>query len=189
MMKLKLSAAVLLLGLPLLSYADGCTLDSGGAQNNNVFSGATTCTKATLDKISVNGQLTLKDSTIATVVANGAVNITQSTIAKLVANGPMNLNDAKIDKLILKGALESVNSNIANITITGGLNLKDSKAGDIIINHTSMLPGGDKIYLKGNTVVNGNITFTNENGTVYQEKDVKLNGKVIGGKVEQLLLS
>jgi hypothetical protein len=41
-----------------------------------------------------------------------------------------------------------------------------------------------RVSLKGSSVVTGDIIFTNGNGAVYQDKGVRFNGKVVGGKLE-----
>ena len=183
-MKLTLTIAALLLSAPFLSYADnGCSLNAGGANTNNIFSGPTTCSKATLSKLSVDGPLTIKKSTIATIMVKGPVTSTDSTITNLTANGTLNLNNTTIEKLTLKGPLEASDSSIFNINVNGPLTFTDSRVGNVIVtDSTASNPG--KVYLKGYTTVSGNISFKGGNGIVYQEKGAKIMGEVTGGKIE-----
>lgn len=183
MLKLKLALTALLLSAPLLSYADSCTLEAGGyKKDDQTFFGPTSCSRTTQEDLSVDGPLSLKDSNIQNVNANGPVTIQDSNIVNLTVKGILKLTNTKVDKLDLKGPLEASRSDIANIDVYGVLKLTDSTIGTITMNSSALNDG--KIYLKGNSIVKGNIDFKGGQGIVYQDRTSQIMGTLTNGRVE-----
>jgi len=185
-MKLRLGLGAVLLCLPLLSYADGCSLSSGGYHAGNSFAGSTACVKANMTSLSVNGPVTIQQSTITSAVINGPTDLNRSTVFQLTANGPLKLTEANINELVLQGSLDAKKSTINKIKISGEITLTDSTVTSVTFKRKSLASSPSKIYLKGKSQVNGDIVFENGQGLVYAEKTAKVTGKIIGGKLEAM---
>lgn len=189
--------SIALLGLPLMAAAD-CSLVYGGYQAGNTFNGPATCSGQS-DSVTVNGSLTLSSATASSLTVNGplnasgsqissatvegAVNANSSKISDMTVNGPATLSNVTINNLTINGALQASGSNISMIEANGDLTFTNSTIGNITIDQTSG-SGAYKIYLLGNTVVNGNIVYKQGNGIVYKAPGAKVTGSVSGATVQ-----
>ena len=161
-------AIVVALFFPLLCQAAICTLSSGGYKMGpSSFFGATVCSQGKMDSISVNGPLTINSTTLNSVSVNGTVTANQS----------------KIGNLTINGVLTAVSSNFNTVNIKGNAYFTNSKINNINVTQSPWF-GSYKIYLRSNTVVNGNIVFTKGHGIVYQSKNAKIVGTIIGGRIK-----
>jgi hypothetical protein len=120
----------------------------------------------------VNGVLTATKTHLNSLTVNGTVNLVESFI-----NAETNINGALL-----------ANSTVFNNTITistDNFTLIDTLTKNIIVNGAANGVVAPQILnLKGKTQINGNITFTENDGVVNVGPEVKITGKVIGGQVK-----
>jgi hypothetical protein len=177
MLKKTLCLVTLLFTCSTLAVADNC----GSAAGNTII-----------------GKVTLNCQNIT-----GSANLTATTMqGKLGVIGDLNANQANLNSIDVVGNVLLQNTTVNGTThIVGKLEasttifkdtiqmdslsatFNNSTTQGIEIN-SSRQNQNAFVYLNDNTIVNGNITFTNGNGVV-QSHNSKINGKVIGGKITE----
>lgn len=194
-MKKIILAVFLLLNVSLLSltaFAQSvckysiAKVTCGAGIVSNVFAAGwaelngTTVTNST----TVEGFLKAYNVNLNTVSANGMVTINNSTIkgffhfrGDLTVNGLTDYN-----KLEMVGILDASNSSFDDIEITSEKSYLSSTSTKNIVEHMAS-NHHEKIYLRNNSVVNGDISFDSGNGEVVVSGGSRVMGAVRGGRI------
>ncbi len=142
----------------------------GGNFENFSSNGMVSLTKCTVaSNTSVNGMLILTGSTLNTLDLQGS-----GTFSDAIVNGIANIKGMiNANKSVFHSQL-LLNTNYSTFT--------DTSTRDIVVEDSSDSKV-QKIFLKGNTHVQGSITFNRGVGTVIKISSVKIDGSVIGANV------
>ena len=123
----------------------------------------------TMDSLTVQGPADIQSLKVGDMTISGPLNINNSLISgSVIVNGPINSSNTVFQKEIsvASKSLTFSNSEIQNLTI---------KPSTDIMNKPQI------VYLKGTTVVSGNITFEEGNGIIKADKSVVIKGVIKGG--------
>jgi hypothetical protein len=167
---------------------------SDPCQSDSSPYGPMTCSVGTTDSVHANGPLNMTDTIVKQATSvNGPFVADKAHLAKLTVNGPVIISSSVVSGTSdINGPITATKSSFDD-TLTVAANavvLTDSNLSDIIVK------GGDDgvvspqtITIKGDSVIDGDITFNEKDGLVYVGPNVKITGKVIGGKVEKTAVS
>lgn len=146
----------------------------------------TECGEGKLSDLHIAGKATLKGTTVLgdTHIA-GMLNATNVNLNTLYVAGKASIDRSQIrGKAKISGLLISCKNKFAHkLTISSDKTyLEETESGDIEISR-----GGDTqvLYLGNQTVIHGNITFTDKHGLVLLDKTSKIEGHVIGGYLDK----
>lgn len=170
------------------------------AGNVCVYSpGNVVCGIGTVDNVSEQGSATLNGTTVTgSVAVNGTFRAESANINHGNINGSVFMNNTAIQNsfningstsinhstfkggFIINGLLTATKSTFNTLEIgSSQTTFTDSRTKDI---HVLRDNYREKVYLNGNTIVDGNIVFDSGNGEVI-ENGGTVTGKVIGGKI------
>lgn len=172
--------------LPGFAFAE-CVLTAGGlaSPSGTSFNGPTACAGRPSEHVSVNGPLTVSSTKIESVSVNGPLEVTDSLIGSGSVAGSVDAKNTHLGKFTVSGNIDMQNSSIEDVTLSGSAHFNHVKVDNITASGGSHCSNGSRIYLSNNSVVSGNITFTNgHEGKVFVSKDSKILGKVSGGTIE-----
>lgn len=107
------------------------------------------------------------------------------TCSKLEVIGPVDVTHLQVSGITtIIGPLTAEKSTFQNLIITADkIVLEDSKTQEIIIKKNENKK--QVLNLKGNTIVQGNITFESGKGTIKQGPEVTIQGAIKGATVEK----
>ena len=190
------SSLMLLSGAAL---AGGCQVH--GMQVDNTFNGPTTCTGATKNNLSVNGPLTVSNTTIkGNASIRGPVEAKDFSVkGNLVVFGPVQADQLMVGgKLIVQGPLQVKNAKLINAMINGpayvnGSTIQDtlnyagsfgavtnSTVGNVLVRGSSSNPS---VLCLSKSHITGNVGFVGTQGKVYLSGGSTIKGSVSGGQM------
>jgi hypothetical protein len=168
-----------------------------------IYQGNLKLTNSKLSNVEVMGSSHLYDNEFNGLVnANGLIDLKDNTF-KLPAEfkGDVKSQNNKFnDKLTIQGSLKDKESTfIGEIELMGKASFDSSTLQGILnidsnevkftdskvsaINFTTMKDEVVALYLKKNTIVNGDIVFSNKKGKIMVDSTVQINGNVVGGEI------
>lgn len=148
----------------------GTTICGKGEVDNVVAYGVATLNDTTvLQKTDVSGTLTATDANLNMVNSKG-----NTTLQKTTVNGSNHF----FGGLQTNGSTFKKTLTISSTSVT----LTDTKTVDVSLGDIKPVVT-QELYLKGNTLINGDITFKQGHGIVYLSGNAQISGKVSGGKV------
>jgi hypothetical protein len=155
---------------PVASVSTAASCTAVGGANNGVYTGATSCGQGTIATLTVNGPLSLSQTTVSqNLTVNGPLDADHATLNTVTANGPLNANYTTFS---------------GDLTLSGEATFSYSKLQNIVVPNSSKASPVN-IYLEGNTTVQ-NITVEQGKAYVFLGKGAKVKGKVQGAKVMKL---
>jgi len=158
------------------------------------------------EDLEVFGNLHFENLTVTgKTKVSGAVDGDQGTFDALDVDGSVDITNTHVQTLNVEGFVKGINITVDGETaIFGFLQARRGKFKDLTITTNKiilincctdniLIKSTDKpedenkttqtLILQGKCIINGNITFEGENGTIIMGQKAKINGKVIGGKV------
>jgi hypothetical protein len=147
------------------------------------------------------GNTIIGKTTIQCMKIVGTASLTNTTMVGLLTlSGDLNATHATLNDLSIVGNVNLQNTTVAgNADITGKLNASDSKLSGIklhgeeiilsnstsqdILIDSSRDSDTSHLVLNNNSIVNGDITFSDGKGIV-ENHNSKITGKIIGGKLQ-----
>ncbi|MBX9785795.1 MAG: hypothetical protein K2Y08_00510 [Alphaproteobacteria bacterium] len=159
---------------------------SNASYHNLIVNGPLKLTHVTVEhSLEVNGPLTGSQIQAALLEVNGPVNVLSLNVGKAVIRGAANLKDAHVkNEFTVYGFLSAQKSIFKKPlhVFSSEIRLKDSQVQAIILERdNSSSNETPRIHLLGATQVFGDIEFKGKKGIVEAGSDVKLDGKVING--------
>lgn len=169
--------------------------------NASQFNGFVDLENVELEKTQVNGGAEFKNSKFQSLEVNGTLNFKNLTVSESVEiNGTIKGKNIKCNNLIVSGSLEGHNIHVNGYTIVSGyLSVHDSFFEELKINSDKIFLNNtttkkivikasknkvkQQLILKGKTMVNGDIIFESESGEILLDKQAKITGQVIGGRI------
>ena len=192
----------LITGLTILACTGVVQLDA-----KTVFGPATYSDKSVKESLKIMGPLTADKFTAQEEVkVHGPATLKDSTIHSIEIMGPLTAKNTTFASFVTaQGNVTAQGSTFKELLETSGnsvlVELEDTQAKDITVNvqetGTKKTKGGyissffysskkdeegTRVVLKGNTVVDGTITFVGGKGKVIIEGNAKHTGTVIGAK-------
>jgi hypothetical protein len=178
-MKNKMAACMfsfLMIGVTNACYADDVCKTSAGT---------TFCGSGTTKNVDAVGYVNIDGTTITDHLGvMGKVSAANANIGSVKCIGEMSIKGSVIQNgFEIIGFVNAASTNfLGSIEITGPETTFDgSSMKNITIKRAEH--SGEKIYLEGNSVVNGNIVFESGNGYVIENNGSSISGKVIGGQI------
>ncbi len=171
------------------SKLETITVKGNQSFKNSQFKSLTAYGTLNFDNIIIDETLKVDGAANGKILAckafhvNGALNVQNLKSSEAIVKGAFNGEDVVITgKTIIEGELNAKNSSFQDIEIKSTKSsLDDSTAHNILVNPTKNKP--QKIILKGNTVISGDIVFEAGDGEVHVGDKVKIKGHVKGAKV------
>lgn len=160
-----------------------------GVFNSLIITGPFAAKNIACSKLEVTGPVNVTDFQVsgeATII--GSLKVGKSTFQNLTVTGPSKVEKSTFQNLTITGPLKAEKSTIQNLTITADkIVLEDVKIKDIIVkkNQEEKQEKKQVLDLKGETIVEGNITFESGKGVVEQGSEVKIQGKIKGATLEK----
>ena len=166
-----------------------CLIGTGYCNNTCDHSpSGVTCNGVNTDNLNVSGVVYLQGTSVS-----GKANIM----------GMVDSFSSKLSDVDIRGKAKFVNTDVSStFKIKGFIDAMNSEFnGPVFIDSNKSMFNNSRInspivivsknnvaqlILKGNTYVQGNISFSNGNGEVILGPDVKITGKVSGGKVKNI---
>ena len=136
------------------------------------------------EKFIINGSFAGKNIQATNGEVSGSLTCEKTNIDNdLEVNGSLKATETKVSgKTKVDGNLDASRSSFSDIEISSWqCTLRNSKAKNIFIKKTK--DKSQRIYLKGKTIIEGNITFESGNGKVIFSNEAKVKGKVQGASV------
>ncbi len=173
-------------------------------KNAHSYYGPTSLSNKSLTNLRVMGPLSLKDSTIkGKLDVYGPFKGNSIQAAKLTVQGPTSIyNKSKLGSVSINGPLTIKNSRVSSDLIVNGpifashsvfmgkisvsstkLTFKDCNLQTLKIRPAHSFGNNQQVlYLKGNTIVNGDISFMTGNGKIIKDASVVIKGNIYGSK-------
>ncbi len=175
LLKFSTLVATLAISIPALSagvcqHYPGSTICGKGEVNNVTAYGVATLNGTTVDQTTdVSGALTAIDANLNMASVKGSAILQNTTV-----NGTNHF----FGGFNTKGSTFKKTLTISSNDVT----LVDTKTVDVLLGDVSPV-GTQKLHLKGNTLINGDVTFKQGHGIVYLSGNAQVSGQVNGGKV------
>lgn len=182
----------------LLSVSGLLLLTACEQRDHSVFG----VTEEHADKMIVNGFANLEHTSYVSLIINGSADLEDIKVSKkLQVNGSLEAEECTLNDVSVNGSVEFENCKISGTTTINGsakfedcdvkkvevassqVKFDESKVSSITMKkHTDLLGGSQKVLLD-DTIVSGDVTFEQGDGTVVLEGSSKIKGKVVGGKI------
>jgi len=169
------------------------------ATNKTTYYGYANLNHLTQDAVEIDGSGIVEDSKFNFLTTNGSLDAKDVTVKNLSTKGSLKAQNLVTDNLTVLGSaygervtvsgktsisgwLNMIDSKFANIEFTtGNATLESTSVSNIIF--TNPNAEGQKLTLRGNSVVEGDITFKSGKGEVVLGNNSKIKGKVVGGNI------
>ncbi len=188
-----------------LKILGNASLNDVKLKSLDITGGLTFNNLACTGEVSVVGHIEdSKNGNFKSLIVTGPVNLSDSNIGIISIVGITKLKNLKSETINITGAIEMDNAIInGNSMIIGRIISRDSQFADItIVTDKSTLDNSvaknikilkdstdpkkiQKLILKNNTRILGNIEFESGNGQIIQDDKVKITGKIIGIKAKE----
>lgn len=172
-----------------MSPSTGLT-ESYSESNIKIINGTFNTSHSTVtEQLKINGAATLGPKTIITkpIVINGQLETNGAVIENEIAvNGTAEINHSTFkSKSQFSGNMSAQESQFLET-----INLLMNEAvfthcaiNQIVIKTVALVRSKQKIYLKNNCIISGDITFESGHGEVWLDSSSQLQGKIHGGKI------
>jgi len=167
------------------NYYGPTDLKEKSEDNISIF-GPADLTKVKTDNLSVSGPLDFSYLEVTNTLTNkGPVDGDHGKFGKVEVRGPVDFSYVIVSgDTSIFGVLDASDSQFKAIKFTGEEIHLDNVTADSIYFGINDSKRAEKLTLKGNTVINGDITFDSGKGTVLvEDSSVQIKGKVKGGTV------
>ncbi len=142
-----------------------------------------------LDMAEVNGSLNAVKATINKLTLNGNLEGLEIHLKEGKINGTVRLNKSNVSGMItVYGLLTASESDFSNAIVIDSTEVHFSKSSlqDITILNSSTYPTVQKVFLKDNTILKGKIIFNSGKGEVILSgQSTIIPSQVIGGQIIQ----
>lgn len=168
--------------------------------NAEEFIGYAKLENKNFDQLNISGNALLKIISADSLKLDGSLKFEDLNVKNQInINGYANGKNLQAENLVVNGSISGKNLAISgNTTVHGNLKVIDSKfsviearANEIILNNSIVQNIGfkntekniQKLVLKGNSVIEGDVNFESGHGEVFVSKTSVIKGQIIGGKI------
>lgn len=130
--------------------------------------------------LDITGPLEFQDLVVAgSARVTGPVKGKKGTFNTLDVTGPLNIRHLKAESANITGPVHVHGGHVGDLTVTAETVMLENVTAASVLIH----PNGDKpqtLHLKGQTVIQGNITFESGQGRILQDSSARIHGAVSG---------